>query len=65
MSIDENTSKLLYVAKIAMSINLHLRYNTEVKNLLIKLMKYIDLLEITDVRFIEKAFNAVDNKLEW
>lgn len=63
--IDEIVTKQLYVARIAMSINLHLRYPVEVKNLLIKLMKSIDLLEIEEIRFIEDALRAADQKVEW
>lgn len=55
----------MFVAKKAMSINLHLRYKIEVQNTLLKLYKYIDLLEVKDAEFIVAAMLHVEKQLAW
>ncbi len=55
----------MFIAKQAMNIQLHLRYKVEVQNLLLKLYKYIDLLEVADIDFITKAMNHVEKQLHW
>jgi len=62
---NETIAKLLYTAKISMSINLHITHPTEVMNLLIKLSKEIEFLQQDDALFIKRAIDTVEQKAKW